>query len=232
MNFIKKVLNGEKSDFAHLQFQKFSKGEFRDKALIEAKKMGKGWAIKTSGEFTNELVRIAAKKLGENKTLIKGVIISTLDLDGELEFIKKSNFQGVKKYSINTEMSGNQIIELLDKMPKNFFALTFDVKTDNTKLKIKPKSPKASKDKKTGDAKADFCTLKTTDEAWVKSFIFEKPDFKKAIINHTYFIEEMILPEGEDNFAKMREMAIRKGRIIRKTNIDENENSKEYNFEA
>jgi len=38
MNFIKKVFDESIDEEVHLQFQKFSKGEFRDKALIKAKK--------------------------------------------------------------------------------------------------------------------------------------------------------------------------------------------------
>jgi len=48
MNFIKKAIDGEADESVHLQFQKFSKGEFRDRGVIEAKKQGGGkYTIKT-----------------------------------------------------------------------------------------------------------------------------------------------------------------------------------------
>ena len=37
MNFIKKIFDKKIDNSVHLQFQKFSKGEFKDKALIEAR---------------------------------------------------------------------------------------------------------------------------------------------------------------------------------------------------
>lgn len=231
MNFIKKVFNGESDESVHLQFQKFSKGEFRNKAIIEVKKTGKGYAIKTSAEFANELVRIVAEKLGEGKTNVKGAIVSTQDLTGEIDFKDKKQFQGVKRYLIDKEMSGSDIINLIDKFPKNFFALSFEV--GNSKLKIKPKSPKSAKPGKGGEKpKADFCNLKTTDSTIAKSFVFEKSNFKEAKINHTFFIEEIIMPKRETDFAKIRELAKRKGKIVREAMIDGEEIKNEKEFEA
>lgn len=238
MNFIKKIVDGRVDEGVHLQFQKFSKGEFRDRALIEVKKLaGKKYSIKTSAEFTNELVRAVAEKLGEDKTNVKGAIVSTSDLTGELDFKEKKQFQGVKRYLIDKEMSGREMIKLIDKFPKTFFALSFEV--GNTKLKIKPKAPKSGKSGK-GDEKpkVDFCALKTDDKRIAESFVFDtlkgtsNPDFQKAEINHTFFINELITPEGETDFAKIRELAKRKGKIMRIAEIDGEEIKKEIEFEA
>ncbi len=56
MNFLKKIVDKNFDESVHLQFQKFSKGEFRDKAIIEAKNSNGKYTIKTSAEFANELV--------------------------------------------------------------------------------------------------------------------------------------------------------------------------------
>lgn len=53
MNFIKKVANKKYDESVHLQFQKFSKGEFRNRALIDAKSSKGNYTIKTSAEFAN-----------------------------------------------------------------------------------------------------------------------------------------------------------------------------------
>jgi hypothetical protein len=231
MNFIKKIFDGEVDENVHLQFQKFSKGEFQNRALIEAKKTEKGYSIKTSAEFANELVRVVAEKLGDEKTRITGAVVSTQDLTGELEFKDKKQFQGVKRYLIDNEMSGEEVISLLDKFPKNFFALSFEV--GKTKLKIKPKAPKSGKPGKSGEKpKPDFCRLKTDDKKLGESFVFEKKDFKKAEISHCFFIDGIISPEGETDFAKIREMAKRKGRIVREAVIDGVEMKKEIGFEV
>ena len=42
----------------------------------------------------------------------------------------------------------------------------------------------------------------------------------------------MIMPEGEEDYSKIRELAKRQGRIIRFAEIDEVESEKEYSFTA
>ena len=113
MNFIKKIFEGKEDENVHFQFQKFSKGEFRDRALIKAKNSKGNYSINTTSEFANELVKTLAEKLGNNKTKITGCIISVRDLKRELNFKEIKQFQGVKRYFIDAEMSGNEIIELL-----------------------------------------------------------------------------------------------------------------------
>jgi len=238
MNFIKKIVDKRVDESVHLQFQKFSKGEFRDRAMIEAKKTGKGYAIKTSAEFANGLIRDVAEILGNNKTKVTGTIVSTVNLKEIPEFAKilaqveVKQFQGVKRFMINNEFSGNEIIRMLDVFPKAFFALSFSV--GETQLKIKPKAPKSGKPGKESEdgPKVDFCSLKTDKDEIGKCFIFENPNFKEAKINHTFFVEQIIMPEGEKEFAKIREMAKRKGKIVRKALIDGKEVVININFEA
>jgi len=111
-------------------------------------------------------------------------------------------------------------------------------------LKIKAKSPKSSKGssskKKEGEkAKIDFCKLKTTDKDIVKNLIFDKEaeNFKQVEISHDFIIEDIVVSdelkkECEGDFAKIREMAKRKGKIIRNLNIDGREFRKEVEFES
>jgi hypothetical protein len=237
MNFIQKIVEGKVDEGVHLQFQKFSKGEFPNKALVNVKKSKGKFTINTTAEFANDLVHDVAETLGENKTQVTGAVVSTADLTGELEFMGKKQFQGVKRYLIDAEMSGNEIKGLLDKFPKAFFALSFEI--GDTKLKIKPKAPKSAKSKNKDTApKPDFCKLKTTNAELGGSFVFDtlkgtsKPDFKEAAFNHTFFIDDIIRPEGETDFAKIRELAKRKGRILRKSIIDGIEGEKVIEFEA
>lgn len=224
MNFIKKVQEKNFDESVHLQFLKFSKGEFKNRALVEAKNSKGNYTIKTSAEFANELVKDLAEKLGNNKTKITGSIIGTNDLKGILDFKKISQFQGVKNYSIEKEMTGTEILSLISKFPRNFFALSFTVGTDI--LKIKPKAPKSGKPGTKGDEtpKIDFCNLKTSDKKLVETFIFEGPDFKKAVIIHDFLIDNIEVPaelRTSEDFALVREKSKRVGRILRKTEIDE-----------
>lgn len=229
MNFIKKVQEKNFDESVHMQFQKFSKGEFRNRALIEAKNSKGNYTIKTSAEFANELVRELAEKLGNNKTKVTGSIIGTNDLKGILEFKKISQFQGVKNYSIEQEMSGSEIINLINKFPKNFFALSFSVGDEI--LKIKPKAPKSGKPGTKGDEtpKIDFCNFKTKDKKIVESFIFEGSDFKTAKIVHYFIIEKIEIPDElkkSEDFALIREKSKRVGKILRKSEIDEKKDEK------
>lgn len=236
MNFIKKILDKKVDNNTHLQFQKFSKGEFRNKALIEAKNSGGKCTIKTSSEFANEMIRIAAEKLGGEKAKVTGAMISTSDLTGKIDFKDKKQFQGVKKYLLDKEMSGNEIISMLNEFPKTFFALSFSAEKDNTQLKIKPKAPKSAKPGKGGDSpKADFCVLKTTDPKIGESFVFEKPSFKSVEINHVFLIDSIVIPDelsGSNDFARIREESRRKGRILRKAVIDGERMDQEIEFLA
>ncbi len=231
MNFIKKISEKNFDESVHSQFQKFSKGEFRDRAIVKVKRSGNKYTINTTAEFANELVKTVAEKLGSSTTSIKGAIVSTSDLTGELEFKDKKQFQGVKRYLIESEMSGTDILGLLDKFPKAFFALTFDA--ENCKLKIKPKAPKSAKPKNKNEApKPDFCKLITEDASIGQSFVLEKSDFKLAEISHDFMITDIIRPEGETDFARIRELAKRKGKIIRKAVIDDQNMNSELDFEA
>ena len=54
---------------------------------------------------------------------------------------------------------------------------------------------------------------------------------KKVSIEHTLVVSGVEVPEGTEP-EKVREEAVRKGRIIRKMNCDGKEIEKEYDFEA
>ena len=206
------------------------------KSLTNLKKNSKGkFTINASADFANDLVKDMARKLGNEKTLVTGAVISTSDLTNSIKFKSKKQFQGVKNYAIQEEMSGNEILKLLDEFPKTFFALSF--KTSDSELKIKPKAPKSSKPGKENEErkKPDFCKLTTTDKHFGESFVFEKPDFKEAEINHTYFIEEIKIPEHlkkEKDFAVVREQSLRVGKIVRTAKIDGEIRKTEKRFSA
>ncbi|NCO17991.1 hypothetical protein COT60_01105 [Candidatus Pacearchaeota archaeon CG09_land_8_20_14_0_10_30_9] len=233
MNFIKKIVDKKIDELVHAQFQKFSRGIFKDRAVLKVKKSKGKYTINSSSEFANELIFIMAQKLGNKKTLVSGAVVSTSNLKEKIDFKEIKQFQGVKRYLIEKEMSGDELVKLILEFPKTFFGLSFQIDEENS-LKVKPKAPKSGKPGK-GDEepKADFCKLITNDSELGKSFVFEKNDFKTAEIKHEFVIEEIILPQTEEkDFAKIREMAKRKGKIIRYANIDGLKSIKEYEFTA
>ncbi len=234
--FINKIFDDEVDDLAHLQFVKFSRGEFKNKAMVTCKAQAKGiFRIGTTAEYSNELVRFLAEKIGDDEVKVSGVIMTTLDLDGQFDYDEKKNALGIKKYVLEREMTGSKMVELLDKFPKCFFGLSF--KVGNTELKIKPKSPKSAKPSSKGEAeiKVDFCKLKTDDKDLVNSLLFDVKDFKEVTVGHTYMIDEIVVSDelkkeaGED-YAKIKEDAKRKGKVLRKLIVDGEEKVVEKEF--
>lgn len=243
--FIKKIFDNEfgNDELVHLQFQKFSRGNFNDRAILIAKYNSDKFSVSTTAEYANEFVRVLAEKLGDNKTHVTGVIVSTKNLKGELDYQSKKQFMGVNQYIINKEMSGKDILELCNKLPTSFIGLSFNA--NNSELKIKPKAPKSGKPSSRGEEtpKVDFCKLKTFDKEIINNLIFDKEvmGFKEIEIKHDFIIDEIIVPSenelkirgiDKNDFAKIRELAVRKGKIIRKIKVDGEKVIKEKEFEV
>jgi hypothetical protein len=234
--FIKKIFTEKSDDFVHQQFQKFSRGIFADKALVRVTKSAKGYAMWTGAEYANELVRAMAEKLGSNKSKITGSVVSTLKLKENptlqslLANCGLKQFAGVKQYLVNTEVSGHEIIKCLDAAPEGFFALSFIF--GDSILKIKAKAPKSAKPSTSEKAaKADFCNLKTSDGELITKFVWET-GWKSFEANHTFVINDIILPTGVNDPSELRKKAKRKGEIIRKIIIDDVSKTEKHNFEA
>jgi hypothetical protein len=230
--FIGKIFHGHSDELVHLQFQKFSRGSFRDRALVKASKSAKGFSVGTTAEYANDFVRLVAHKLGNNSADVSGVVVSTLNLKDKLPSTGLKQFMGIKQYVISGSMKGTDIISLLDNAPEGFFALTFNA--GDTILKIKPKAPKSAKPSTSDKGpKIDFCSLKTTDENLVKSILFDAPAAWKSIeINHTFNITDIEVPTNAKTPEDMRRLAKRKGTIVRKSVVDDKEHVSEKAFVA
>ena len=61
---------------------------------------------------------------------------------------------------------------------------------------------------------------------------WDLPETKKAKIKHNLIINQIIVPEGEKDYAKIRELAKRKGILIRRIIIDKEETTSKKEFEA
>lgn len=235
MNFIKKVFENQIDEETHIQFSRFGPGTFENKFILDISITSKNIKIKTSSEFTNELVRLLANTIQE-KTLVKGIVFSTRDLTEEtgIDFQEIKNAMGVKKHILNQELTKEQILDICEKCPRASINLSFS--TDYGALKVKEKAPKSGKPGKGADStpKADYCTFTTQDKNILEDYVFDiKDDFKKAIIFHTVIVEEIIVPEEYKNdFAKARMYAKRKGKLIRKLNIDNKNSEHETEFTA
>lgn len=233
---IKKIFDSVFDEEVHSDFLKFGRGEYKDRYLLDGKKQSGGkWAIKTGPEFVNFLVKKCLDKV-EGKIAVKGIIVSTMDLRDEIKFEiqKASNFQGVRKFQIETEVDSSEIKNLMEKYPRVFFALSF--KGEKFELKVKAKAPKSGKPGKESEdgPTADFCTLKTEDKYIVDELFFDVSDFKEISVNHLIKIDGIVYPKEMASMKpeEVREKSKRKGVILRKVNIDGIEKISEVNFVA
>ena len=75
--FIKKIFDGVSDDLVHLQFQKYSRGTFKDKSIVIAKNSKGLYSISTTSEYASEFVRAVAEELGDAPVKVTGAVIST-----------------------------------------------------------------------------------------------------------------------------------------------------------
>lgn len=233
---MKKIFVDRSSDDEiHSDFLKFGRGEYRDRYLVEAKKQKDFYSIKTGPEYVNFLVRKCLEKI-PGKVSVKGIIVSTTNLSDEAKFeiSDVSNFQGIRKMKIETESESSNFIELMNKYPRVFFALSFE--GPDFFLKVKAKAPKSAKPGKESEdgPRANFCTIKTKDKTIVDELIFDKKDFNEISINHTLFVEDIVYPKDMNSLKpeEIRERSKRKGKIVRKVVVDGKEIVGESEFIA
>ena len=232
MNVIKKIFQKDFDTEVHEALIKFGKGTFNSRFLLEAKNIKGKYSIKTSAEYVNNLLKeILLRTRGKVK--ITGVIVSTFQIDEPiLNINSKKQFMGIKQFIINTEIESNELIKIMEKYPRAFFALSFSL--GNTELKTKAKAPKSAKPstKKDAEVKADFCSLKTTEKDIVEELFFDFPEFKHIKISHTINVDSIDIPLGESDPVKIRDKSIRNGKVTRNITKDEESIKKEANFRA
>lgn len=232
MNFIKKLFDGQIDEKVHLQFIRFGKGEYGGRFAVSLWKTKKV-KIKTSFEFANDLVKLCSEFGNCN---VSGMVLSKKDISG---MMSKNNIKGDSKAKRSglfyqndiesQELTGEQLKKLEE---ESYFAL-LDLEGDGFKLKIKKKLPKPGKNEKKIDNK--FCQLEVDEKFYPKikeDLFWDVSDAKKINIAHKVIIDEIVMPGGEKDFSKIREIAKRKGKIIREGDIGGQEFRKEIDFEA
>lgn len=221
MNFIKKIFEGKGDESAHKQFMRFGKGAYGRRALLSLRKT-KSVKVKSSFEFANDFVLFVAE-LGEFD--FDGFIWSKDEISG-LSGGKKA---GKYVYEVK-EFKSSQVKEIANKA----YYFLLNVNSEGVKLKIKKKLPKPGKSEDKVDDK--FCQMELDGKYFGKvkeDFFWDLPEAKKISVEHKFVITEIVAPQtDEKDFAKIRELAKRKGKIIRKAEVDGKEVLKEVDFEA
>lgn len=227
------IFSGTSDELVHGEFIKFSKGLFKDRYRIAAKRQKDAWTIKTTAEFANFFVRHGLERTKE-ALHVTGAIITTMDLrkETQLSLAHFKQFQGIKQHIVDTEISPAKILALMDKYPRAFFALSF--KLQGYELKIKAKAPKsgkpATKGNKDEETKPDFCSLKTTYPEIISDLFFDVPSFQEISINHTVEVSSITLPKGVSDPVQIREKSMRDGVMHRILVVDGKESKTQKSF--
>ena len=214
---IKKVLHGQGDETTHQYFVRYGKGTYQRRFILNLAKTKAKIKLRGSFEWANDFVAFA-RSLG--KTNFSGVVLMREKIPGKAGKKKKGAFA----YELNEE--GVEDFE-------NAYFYLLNHKSDEVVLKVKKSLPKPGKDAEKIDDK--FCQLDLDMKHWEaakETFFWDVPDCKKASINHTLHITDIVLPTGESDPAKMRELAKRAGTITRKITCDCEESSKDYEVEA
>jgi len=236
--FIKKIFLNKIDEQVHAQFVRFGKGDYKGRAVISLWKTGKV-KLKGSFEYANEFVNF----ISEFPVKFSGVILSKEKLNLEGEKAKA----GIYYYEVSN-LSNEKIKEIFNKV----YFMLLDASSSEIELKIKKKLPKPGKSEK---AKIDdnFCQLEADLSYYEKikeAFFWDVQDCKKVKASHEYIINELVIPKpqelkipdgcqnsegilkGEKNFELIRIKTKRKGKIIRKLEVDNRQEIKEKEFEA
>ena len=220
MNFIKKVFNDRVDESVHVQFTRFGKGNYGRRGLLNLWKT-KIVKIKGSFEFANDFTSFVANL---NGVVFSGNIWSKEEIEG-LSGKKKG-----EKWAYEVKDFSSEDVK---KIENQVYYFLLDGEGEGIKLKIKKKLPKPGKSEKKIDDK--FCQMELDEKYYEKAkeeFFWDLPNGKKISVEHNFIIENIIQPKDEKDFARIRELAKRKGKIIRKATIDGEESTKEINFEA
>jgi hypothetical protein len=217
VSFIKKIFKNSIDDVVHSQFIRFGKGNFGNRAVLKISRNGK---VKINGncECINDVVLFAFSLL--KKIRATGIIFLREKQKQEVELLL--NMKAVKKRgSWMIEVDKEFTMEEMEKIRENCLFILTDMNTTGLILKTKKNPPKTAKGVDKVDDK--FFSMNLDIKYWPQikeEFLFDTTDGKKFEISHTYLITEIIPPKDEKDFEKIRILAKRKGKIIRKVIVD------------
>ncbi|MFP4112059.1 MAG: hypothetical protein ACLFUO_03595 [Candidatus Woesearchaeota archaeon] len=223
INFIKNIWNNDVDEVAHAKFVRYGKGEFvKEEFKIKAGSKIQVWA---GFEYVEVLFRMMAEVVTEPGS-VKGTIVSKQDIKSKFDElgIEPKKITG-KKYTVEETLDPEQFKKFVDTFSEYYMLLK--AKSGNNEIKTKTSVPKPGKlVEKFASAKFDKSAL----DMIKKEFLFDHDgNFKEAVINHTYRIDDIIVDESlvEKDPARARLEAKRKGTLIRKSVVDGEEVTEE-----
>jgi len=220
MHYIKDIFEKKKTEHAHNKFIRYSKGEFQG-PILKVRFQKEAIKLNSSFHFVDELLMLAAKKLGNNIVHIKGTLLWNRDLVEDLmklgiKYSKVSKSRGIFKYTLENDVKFKDFVDAFSN-----FHLLINMKTDDMSIVMKNSFPKPNK-----EFSGDFCKVtfpKSLENEIKKEFLFDvKEKCKEVKVKHDIIITEIDIPKI-DNFEEARKLAKRVGTIKRVVSIDKGE---------
>ncbi len=224
MNYVKKIFENKTDEAVHQRLVRYGRGEYEGSSMEITK--GKNLKIKASFDFSNDLFGMIAENI-KKEAEVKGSITAGRDFEKELSFevINYKKKKGAFTAEIDTTLKPEQMREIYEKFKNNFILL--NVKSEEFSLAVGKSLPKPG-----GKVKENFCKA-TMPLELLGEFVWEEKNFRKAVIKHVFIINDLIVPkECENDYAKARMMAKRKGNVKRIVEVDGKVVEKEAGFEA
>ncbi|MHA1670917.1 MAG: hypothetical protein ACTSV5_10135 [Promethearchaeota archaeon] len=260
MHYLKKLIEkpkledpAQKHMDIHRHFYRYSRGDFLGPALKIRTTSGK-ITLKGTHEYEDLILESVLNSIEDsnNNFEITGNLITGSDISKDLtklgfEWKLKKSTGKTKNYKsvILDNISKEQLLAGLDFFRTNsYFLISFNI-NPSCKIKTKKNIPQPSRKTLDDDdlnKRIQFCTgyLKNTKknlefilDSALSDFKSEIPNNWKSItILNNYKITEIITPKDIKDSRLLRIFAIRKGKMIRLVEIDEEVYEKQYDFVA
>ncbi len=234
----------------HRHFYRYSKGIFIGPA-IEIRRTASKISFKGSLEYEDIIQEIVLKTIPDSNVNIEGVLISGADIKDLIrelgvDWVLKASKGKTKNYKalILEEIGKEKLLKIIEELRKNSYLLvSFNSEDKTYKLTTNKRLPGPSKKKPVDDdvakrigfCKGDIINNTTNLEIVLDELLYdfksELPEkWKKITILNNYKINELEIPKDIKNSAMLRIMAIRKGKLIRTAQIDEESVEKQYSI--
>lgn len=254
MSWCAKIINGKSDEYVHSKLLKYGIGEHPGpRAFLKFSKA----RITFKADLDMEKVFIKAYLVGvpEGIHKIKGTVVTYMDRREETSKLtmpimwKVSKGKGATTYKAKLNEAAplgdiKGLVALDD--PTTFFLISVNPKASGSPWKVTTKTsfPKGGpSDDEEAEKDPVFCkgALENSDAVanYLSAELFPDiadkigPKTKSVNIRQTIFIEDIEIPDDASlSFKEKRKLAKKKGRLVRKISIDDEEYEKEYQFLA
>jgi len=232
----------------HRHFYRYSKGDFIGPALkISTTKTR--ITLRGSHEYEDLIQEVVLQTTSKDEINVNGVLITGSNINDDLQALglnwslKKSTGK-TKNYKaeISDKIQRTILLKTIEKLRINSYLLLSFTINPGCKVSTKKRIPQPSKKKVEEDdinTRIQFCTgvidnteknVKLIIDSALSDFKSDIPNqFKNLTLLNNYKIEEIFLPKDVENSMLLRILAIRKGKMFRSLQIDDEIIEKQYN---